>query len=295
MKILLIGYGYWGRIIHKNLKDMGYGVVICETNPVASNLPLGTLNDQWFVSDYKQVKEEVDAVFVVTPCRNHHEVCKYFLEKGIPVFCEKPLTFTTKESEDLYRTSKEKGVRLFVDWIFTYNQQINKIKSIVDSGELGRVKSLFMRRLNKGPVRNDVNSLYDLSSHDLSIVFHLLGVENEVVTIASKSYKTNRMSKQDDSHFGVYSIGDTICTIHSSWEHPAKDRSCVFEFENGIVLWDDMTQSLSVNGKGVFFDEKELPLVNSIKMFLGKPSKEHDDYQEKLTMKVMGVLNHEIQ
>jgi predicted dehydrogenase len=282
MKLGLVGYGYWGKILHKNLTAMKQDVQICETNTKLEGV----------VDDYTKLK--VDAVFVAVPCKNHYSICKHFLNLSVPVFCEKPLSFSLEESVNLYHIANSNNTTLFVDWVFLYNQQVNKIKSIVSSKEFGALKSVSMRRLNKGPIRYDVNSLYDLSSHDLSILLHVVGVDLPINKICSKSYKTNQNSIQDDSFFGVYEIGNTICTIQSSWEHAIKDRGCVFEFERAVILWDDITQMLSIDGKPFIFHEKELPLVNSINSFLH--TKQEDlIYQQKITLKIMEMLNDEIQ
>lgn len=284
MKIGLIGFGYWGKIIYKNLASMRHEVAVCETAQCSLGIDA--------VRNYKELC--VDVVFVAVPCKQHYDICKHFLQKRVPVFCEKPLTFTLEESKELYSIASQTNTPLFVDWVFVYNQQVNEVKDIAKSGKLGRLKSVSMRRLNKGPVRYDVNSLYDLSSHDLSILLHVIGVDSRVNRVCSHSYRANRQSVQQDSFFGVYEIGQVVCTLHSSWEHPIKDRACVFEFENGIVSWDDITQTLAVDGKPLFFDEKQLPLVNSINAFLHTDS-DQLAYQQQLTLSIMEILHREIQ
>lgn len=284
MRIGLIGFGYWGKILHKNLVSMKHEVIVCDTLDHPSELNM--------VRNYADLS--VDAAFVAVPCKQHYDICKHFLSKRIPVFCEKPLAFTLEESRQLYTLASETNTPLFVDWVFIYNQQVNRIKDICESSNLGRMKSVSMRRLNKGPVRYDVDSLYDLSSHDLSILLHVIGVHSQVNKICSQHYRANKHSVQSDSFFGVYEVGDVVCTLHSSWEHPTKDRGCVFEFERGIVSWDDITQTLAVDGKPIFFDEKELPLVNSINSFLHTNS-DQLAYQRQLTLRVMEILNNEIQ
>lgn len=284
MKIGLVGFGYWGKILYKNLTSMKHDVIVCEKQNVPEDIAS--------VKNY--VDLDVDKVFVAVPCKEHYEICKHFLNKGVPVFCEKPLTFTLDESVELYNTATVNDTTLFVDWVFMFNQQVNKIRSIAKTNQLGALKSVSMRRMNKGPVRHDVNALYDLSSHDLSILFHIIGLNASVTKVCSSSYKANKQSVQDDSFFAVYDIDNTICTIHSSWEHAVKDRGCVFEFENGVILWDDITQTLTIEGKPFVFHEKELPLVNSINAFL-HTEPEKLQYQKNLTLKIMETLDYEIQ
>lgn len=284
MNIGLVGYGYWGKILYKNLTSLDHKVVVCESAPVSG---MDT------IKDYRQL-DGVDSVFIAVPCMNHFEVCKHFIDRGMNVFCEKPLTIKLNETKALYELAAASGSSLFVDWVFIFNQQVNAIKSIVDSKELGQLRSVSMRRLNKGPIRYDVDSLYDLSSHDLSILLHIMGVDSKVERVLTNPYKTNAESVMNDSFFGVYRINGVPCTVSSSWEHPIKDRGCVFEFDGGVVLWDDTTQSLKVNGNPMVFHERELPLLNSIKKFLHNDA-EHLKYQKHLTLGVMEILDHEIQ
>ena len=209
MKIALIGYGYWGKILYNNLKSFDIDLVVCDA--VSSDYPVT-------ITNYRDISD-VESVIVAVPCTDHYDICKHFLEKGISVFCEKPLTFTLQESIELYEIAEKNNTVLFVDWIFLYNTQVNKIKDIVNSMELGKLISVNMRRLNKGPARHDVNSLYDLSSHDFSILFHILGSER-ITTLFSQSYKMNKLSIQNDSFSGLYDINDVLCSIQSSWEYP---------------------------------------------------------------------------
>ena len=276
MKIALIGYGYWGKILYNNLKSFDIDLVVCDA--VTSDYPVT-------ITNYRDISD-VESVIVAVPCTDHYDICKHFLEKGISVFCEKPLTFTLQESIELYEIAEKNNTVLFVDWIFLYNTQVNKIKDIVNSMELGKLISVNMRRLNKGPARHDVNSLYDLSSHDFSILFHILGSER-ITTLFSQSYKMNKLSIQNDSFSGLYDINDVLCSIQSSWEYPIKDRCCFFEFEKGIIQWDDTIQSLKINGIDWISEKNISPLLTSIGTFLYNVLRENE---KKLTLKIMEII-----
>ena len=276
MKIALIGYGYWGKILYNNLKSFDIDLVVCDA--VSSDYPVT-------ITNYRDISD-VESVIVAVPCTDHYDICKHFLEKGISVFCEKPLTFTLQESIELYEIAEKNNTVLFVDWIFLYNTQVNKIKDIVNSMELGKLISVNMRRLNKGPARHDVNSLYDLSSHDFSILFHILGSER-ITTLFSQSYKMNKLSIQNDSFSGLYDINDVLCSIQSSWEYPIKDRCCFFEFEKGIIQWDDTIQSLKINGIDWISEKNISPLLTSIGTFLYNVLRENE---KKLTLKIMEII-----
>lgn len=276
MKIALIGYGYWGKILYNNLKSFDIDLVVCDA--VSSDYPVT-------ITNYRDISD-VKSVIVAVPCKDHYDICKHFLKKGISVFCEKPLTFTLQESIELYEIAEKNNTVLFVDWIFLYNTQVNKIKDIVNSMELGKLISVNMRRLNKGPARHDVNSLYDLSSHDFSILFHILGSER-ITTLFSQSYKMNKLSIQNDSFSGLYDINNVLCSIQSSWQYPIKDRCCFFEFEKGIIQWDDTIQSLKINGIDWISEKNISPLLTSIGSFLYNVLRENE---KKLTLKIMEII-----
>ena len=127
MKIGIVGLGYWGKIILKNLRELGYNnIVVCEQQ----NVDWQNLGTKYkLVKSYKKL--DCDVVFVVTPATSHYEVCKHFLEKGVDVFCEKPLTLTEETSLDLYNVARKNNALLFVDWIFTFNPAVDILKKLI--------------------------------------------------------------------------------------------------------------------------------------------------------------------
>jgi len=172
MKLGIIGFGYWGKIIYKNLKILGYNdISICEINQVDLNQVFNEDRNK-IVKNYKDL--DVDRVFVTTQTIEHFDICSFFIQKKIPVFCEKPLTESLTKSNILYELSEKFKTQLYVDWIFTKNEGVEKIKEIINKKLFGELLSINMRRLNKGPVRFDVDSRIDLSVHDLSVVFFYL-------------------------------------------------------------------------------------------------------------------------
>ena len=166
IKIGLIGFGYWGKIILRNLRELGYNdIVICETQEINWH-DIGAKYEQ--VTDYRDL--QCDKVFVIVPVESHYEVCNHFLERGVEVFCEKPLCLNREQCENLYKTAEKNSCKIFVDWIFTFNPAVNKIKEL--TSVLGKPKSIIANRLNYGPARHDVNARWDLASHDVSSVLY---------------------------------------------------------------------------------------------------------------------------
>ena len=289
MKIGLIGLGYWGKIILNNLIKMCYNnITICDNviNPLDSNLG----NKFKFVNDYKKVN--CDKVFIVVPTTKHYEIVKYFLEKKVDVFCEKPLTIKYDESLILYDIAKKNNTRLFVDWIFTFNTQIIELKNLIKKHNL-TLKNVIFNRMNFGPERFDVNSVYDLSSHDISIITFLFGKE----PISSKwlNFKRNNnpFQKQNDSSVGVLKYDNFTVQINSSWYYGEKFRKCYFEFEEGFIYWDDMEQTLSskIDSFEIKLNNNESPLERSLKSFL---TDEFFDYeqQKEITLITQKIIDN---
>ncbi|NBP00777.1 MAG: gfo/Idh/MocA family oxidoreductase, partial [Proteobacteria bacterium] len=175
----IVGAGYWGNIVIKTLLKMGIKkLIICEKD----NKKIQQLYSNFAVKfkvfkDYKKLSQHVDYVFCLTPASTHFEICNYFLQKKIPVFCEKPLCLDQKQIETLY----SHNFPIFVDWIFLYNEHFSYIKKFIPN--LGKLRSIEFNRLNFGPVRKDVNALIDLTSHDLSMVCSMFKVNKKLVKI----------------------------------------------------------------------------------------------------------------
>lgn len=294
MKIGIVGLGYWGKIILRNLESMGKeDIEICDLSfPEESKY-----ENYKFVKDYQQL--DCEYVFITTPTRTHFEICKYFLEKKIHVFCEKPLTTSSSEAENLYDIAFKNKVILFTDWIFTFNSHIETIKRDYNNGKLGKIRSIFMNRLNLGPERFDVSARWDLASHDISIIQYLFS--EQPVNISWTDYKRNKDAKQADSSLGFIRFNDFIATINASWHYRKKVRECVFEFDNYFIVWDDYKRFLQYeDSSNVSFPiysgnlsypcgEYSSPLINSINSFFAF-SEEKMTEQMKLTVDIIKIL-----
>jgi UDP-N-acetylglucosamine 3-dehydrogenase len=294
MKLGIVGFGYWGKIILRNLESMGkIDIEICDIT-----LPKEDKYKKYrFASDYQTL--DCEYVFITTPTKTHFEICKYFLEKSIHVFCEKPLTTSSSEAKLLYDIAFEHKVILFTDWVFTFNSHIETIKMDYDNGKLGKIRSISMNRLNLGPERFDVNARWDLASHDISIIQYLFS--EQPVNIRWTDYKRNKDAKQDDSSLGFIQFNDFIATINVSWNYRKKVRECVFEFENYFIVWDDYKRFLQYeDSSNVSFPiysgnlsypcgEYSPPLINAINSFFNLSNEDMIE-QMKLTVDIIKIL-----
>ena len=294
MKIGIVGIGYWGKIILRNLENMGKNnIIVCDISfPEKSNY-----QDYEAFKDYRKL--DCDVVFITTPTSTHYDICKYFLEKKVRVFSEKPLTTSTSEAEELYKIASENNTILFTNWIFTFNSHIETIKRDYQSGKLGNIRSVSLNRLNLGPERFDVNARWDLASHDISIIQYLFS--KEPINIRWTDYKRNKNGQQDDSTLGLIEFNDFIASINASWHYRKKVRECIFEFDNYFVVWDDYKRFLQYeDSANISFpiysgnlsypcSAYQEPLRNSIDAFFSF-TKEDLIKQKKLTIDTLKIL-----
>jgi predicted dehydrogenase len=278
MRVALIGLGYWGKIIYKNLKQIPEITEIKICDPLFSGQKVDGIDEE---IDNKYYDYDVDCAFVVVPAKYHKKVVEFFLTSKVHVFCEKPLCLDVDDVNYLYQISESTGKILFVDWIFTFNDQINLIKQHYESGTFGEIKSIEMNRLNFGPIRYDVNACWDLASHDVSIVQYIF--ENQYPNkIDWINYKRNHLGNQDDTSVGVLQYEKFDCIINVSWQYGSKFRKCIFEFERGFLIWDDANKKITFNGKQIDLLKKETsPLENSIKQFIKSSSSGNLPYNQK--------------
>ena len=175
--IAIIGYGYWGPNLVRNFSSVANSRVewVIDLRPER----LDVIKKQ-----YPNIKTSanlddalndpnVHAVVVATPVKFHYALAKKALEKGKHVLIEKPMTQSSEEAEELVAISKEKGLVLMVDHTFLYTGAVRKIKALIDSGEIGNIQYFDSTRINLGLFQPDINVLWDLAPHDISILFFL--------------------------------------------------------------------------------------------------------------------------
>lgn len=288
MKVAIIGFGYWGKILYKNLKLIPEITDIKICDPLFSGQKIDGVDQE---IDSKYYDYDVDSVFVVVPATYHKQVVEYFLNKNINVFCEKPLCTNVDDVKYLYKLADEKKCMLFVDWIFTFNNQVNHIKKLYQNGDFGAIKNIEMNRLNFGPIRFDVNACWDLASHDVSIVQYIF--ENDYSDQVNWiNFKRDKLGNQDDTCIGLLKYCTFDCIINASWQYGNKFRKCIFEFEKGFLIWDDKKSELSFNGNDLSVDVSSSPLISSINEFINYCKTSKISYnQQKLTESITRICS----
>lgn len=292
-KVGLIGFGYWGKILYKNLVHLGLEPIVCEPK-LQDNANL-LMDKSEVLSDYKDLKG-VEEVFIAVPATLHHEIVKHFLRDGISVFCEKPLGMHTHEVHELYEIADKNKANLFVDWLSTFNFQVERLIGILKEKDTPAIRSITMNFTNKGPLRYDCNAKYDLASHHVSILQTIFRTIPDNWTWIN--YNRDSHQKVEDSCIGFLEYGDCRVFINASWEHEIKSREVIFTLVDGTyIIWDDMTEKLEWSdcdgNKQQFAGGNHSPLHKSINTFLFDEKFSYVK-QKELTKQITKILevNH---
>ncbi|MBZ0166736.1 MAG: Gfo/Idh/MocA family oxidoreductase, partial [Candidatus Omnitrophica bacterium] len=191
-------------------------------------------------TDYKDILKNphIDAVCVSAPTNIHYELSKEALEAGKHVLCEKPLALTAAECEDLGELSKAQGKLMMVGHVFVFNAGIVWLKKLIESGDLGNIYYAYATRTNLGPFRYDVNALWDLAPHDISIFNYLFESQPTNVSARGQTYLDHSL---EDLAFATLEYPNKIfANIHVSWLDPKKVRQITIVGDKKMVVWDDL-------------------------------------------------------
>lgn len=242
MTLALIGYGYWGpniaRNAYRNPKITLHS--ICDKKEAmrakAKDLYAESVR---YESDYKRLLQDdrINAVAIAVETPAHKDLVLECLAAGKHVFCEKPLTDSLADAKEIEAAARKAERCVHVDHIMLYHPAIQKIKAIYDRGDLGDILYVHCSRINLGQVKNDVNSMWDLSVHDLSIVDYLTnGAPVQTVeALGSKAF-----SSHHSSVFMLLQYQGFIAQMTSSWVSPIKERKIIIAGSKRMLVYDDV-------------------------------------------------------
>jgi len=253
--VAVLGAGYWGPNLVRNFLTLGAyeAVIVSDLNArrverVCRRFPgVEGLTDP--VEVFK--RKDVEAVLVATPVDTHYELAKAALEAGKHVLVEKPMTRTSAQARELVDLAESRGLTLMVDHVFVFSGPVEKIHEIVSRGGVGDVYYLDSVRVNLGLFREDVNVVWDLAPHDLSIAMRLLGRGPQSIRAFGRRHAGHSMVDVAYIH-ADYGEGVTA-TFHVNWLSPTKIRRMVVAGSQRMILWDDLdvAEKVRVYDKGV--------------------------------------------
>ena len=247
INIGIIGLGYWGKNYVRIVDELAQ-VELTWCCDIAGRTDSGNSK---FVTDYKSSLDHLNAVIVATPASTHYTIVKDCLIAGKDVLVEKPITLNTREAEELVAIAKKTNRILMVGHTFLYNPAVLKLKEYIDTNYLGDIFYLYLTRTGLGPIRKDVNVVWDLASHDISMLLYLLGTTPMSVCAMGQSYLQKAV---EDVVFASLRFPDNILgAIHVSWLGPYKIRQVTVVGSKRMVVFDDVNklEPLKIFDKGV--------------------------------------------
>ena len=241
IRVGVIGCGYWGPNLIRNLKQTAGSelAILCDTSDkrlrhmqnLYPGVPL-TARHEDMIDD-----PTINAVIIATPVRFHYPMAKAALEAGKHVFIEKPMARTVAECEELIALSDTNGLVLMVGHTFMFSPAVNRMKEIVDSGDIGKIRYIATQRLNLGLFQKDINVAWDLAPHDLSIILHLLEETPQAVGCQGSCHVAP--SIEDVTTMYLAFRHDCCAIVQNSWLDPKKVRRMTVVGSRRMIVYDD--------------------------------------------------------
>src|ERR1700737_3230809 len=254
IRIGVVGYGYWGPNIVRNFieQERADVVAVCDKSPKSLARVNRAHPEVAVTSDQMEVltSSEVDAVAIVTPVWTHFELAKIALENGKHVFVEKPFTCTAAQAEQLIELADRKNLKIMVDHTFLFTGAVKRISQLVHDGTLGALYYYDSTRVNLGLFQHDVNVIWDLAPHDLSIIDHLILSKPEAVVATGSNHLNGHA---DVAFVTLYYPNNLIAHINVNWLSPVKVRTTLLGGEKKMLVWNDLEadEKIKVYDKGV--------------------------------------------
>jgi predicted dehydrogenase len=260
--VAVVGCGYWGPNLVRNF-DSGSGTRVrwavdldqARLREIGAGHPRVRLT-----SDLEEVLKDPETaiVSVATPVETHHRIAKAALEAGKHVLVEKPITANVAHAEELVALARRKGLVLACDHTFVFTGAVRKIKELVSSGKLGQILYFDSVRANLGVFQRDVNVIWDLAPHDLSILDHLVGRLPKAVIAVGACHAGQNL--ENIAYLTLIFEGQLIAHIHVNWLAPIKIRQILIGGSEKMVVYDDMeiSEKVKIYDKGISVSANEM-------------------------------------
>ncbi|HWQ82777.1 MAG TPA: Gfo/Idh/MocA family oxidoreductase [Ignavibacteria bacterium] len=260
MQAAVIGIGYWGPNLIRNFlaSEKIEKVYVFDINKsrldfVRKRFPLVTIADS-----VEQIldSDKIEMVAIATPVDKHFDTAMKALKRDKHIWVEKPFTSSVEQALILNQLAAERNLNIFVDHTFIYTGAVKKMKEIIDNNELGDLLYFDSVRINLGLFQSDVNVIWDLAPHDLSIMFYLMN--KKPVAIAANGV-ANYYGHENIAHISVYFENNCFAHFHVNWTSPVKIRRMIAGGNKKMLVFDDMENSekIKVYDSGIEMKEKE--------------------------------------
>ena len=253
IRVGVLGCGYWGPKLARNFHEMDDAELawVCDLDAehlarVASLYPEARATTDF----HSMLRSDIEAVAIATPVSSHYRLAKETLEHGKHVLVEKPLATSTVEATALAQLADRRGLAAMVGHTFQHNPAVNAVRDLIREGELGDLYYIDATRANLGLYQPDINVMWDLAPHDISILLHLLGTDPIEVSAQGAACVQRHKRVQDVVYLKLFFPNDVMASIRVSWLDPVKTRRLIVVGSRKMLVYDDIADS-----KVVLFDK----------------------------------------
>ena len=257
----VVGYGYWGPNIVRNFNSLEDSRVVAVSDMSEGALRKAQKNfpHLWVTARADELinSRDVDVVAIATPVFTHFELAQKALQAGKHILVEKPFTYKASHAEELINLGEKKRLKIMVDHTFLYTGAVRKIKELIDNGTLGALCYFDSMRINLGLFQHDVNVVWDLAPHDLSIMDFLIAERPSAMVATGEAHFNNGV--EDISYLTLYFPNNIIAHINVNWLSPVKVRTTLIGGLKKMLVWNDLDpdEKIKVYDKGVDIESKD--------------------------------------
>ena len=284
----LLGLGYWGKNLARNLYDLGVLKAICDSNVETLKKYKKIYKN---VSFYRKIddflKSKIVAVVIATPAKTHADLVVKSLNHEKHVFVEKPLCLDVRAGKKLIKIADKKGLKLMVGHLLLYHPAFMALKEEIKKGSIGGIRYLYSNRLSLGKLRKEENALWSFAPHDISMILSLVGSEPINVRSFGGFYLSDKIA--DTSITSMSFINGIKAHVFVSWLHPYKEQRLVVIGEKAMITFidtEDKEKKLTIYRHQVSWNGN-IPLLKKV----GGRSIEYDYRNEPLKIECESFLN----
>lgn len=251
----IIGCGYWGPKLARNFHDLPNADLSWVADLREDRL--AEIKDLYpgvrTTRNYRHlIDSDIDAVVIATPVSSHYPLACEALQAGKHALVEKPITAVSDQAQELTNLAAEKGLTLMVGHTFEYNPAVEAIKEIIQSGELGVIYYLNSVRANLGLLQPDINVMWDLAPHDISIIRYILGSAPDRVSARGATYVNKNHNLHEVAYLNIYFDNGIMANLQLSWLDPVKQRTLTIVGSKKMLVYDDIADDkVTIFDKGV--------------------------------------------
>lgn len=255
--VAVLGCGYWGPNLIRNFANCSATkvVVVCDKDRSRLERVAAMCPGAGMTADFQEVLDSpaVEAVAIATPVDTHARCALAALEAGKHVLVEKPMAGSVREGEEMVRRAEKRGLTLMVDHTFIYSAPVRKIKEILESGELGDLYYVDSVRINLGLFQHDVNVVWDLAPHDLSIMDYLIGRLPKSLSAFGTCHVGSGSEIEDVAYLNLDFGGGLLASFHVNWLSPVKVRHFIVGGSQKSIVYNDLepAEKIKVYERGV--------------------------------------------